>query len=184
MNRANTYPVFVSDTRLFLTALLLVAVSIYFGSEIYELFVALQSDSGQPVHEPVWFIIFEIVVILCALCWLYYLARSLIWEKRRLKALQEEHSAVQRLLSDANEKLQEGKRNFSEVIKWQFSEWGLSPSEEEVALQMLKGLSFKEIALVRNTHEKTVRQQASSIYSKTNLGGRHEFAAWFFEELL
>jgi len=53
-----------------------------------------------------------------------------------------------------------------------------------VALLLLKGLSFEEIASVRDTKEKTVRQQASSIYRKSGLNGRHEFAAWFFEDFL
>jgi DNA-binding CsgD family transcriptional regulator len=51
-------------------------------------------------------------------------------------------------------------------------------------LLLLKGLSLKEIASVRGTKEMTVRQQASSIYNKSNLGGRHEFSAWFLEDFL
>ena len=49
---------------------------------------------------------------------------------------------------------------------------------------LLKGLSFREIAAVRQTREKTVRQQASAIYGKSGLEGRHEFAAWFLEDFL
>lgn len=49
---------------------------------------------------------------------------------------------------------------------------------------LLKGLSFKEIASVRDTMEKTVRQQASTIYRKANVSGRHAFSAWFIEDLL
>lgn len=49
---------------------------------------------------------------------------------------------------------------------------------------LLKGLSFKEIASVRDTMEKTVRQQASTIYEKANVSGRHVFSAWFMEDLL
>jgi len=45
-------------------------------------------------------------------------------------------------------------------------------------------LSFKEIAAVRKTLEKTVRQQASSIYKKAGVSGRHEFSAWFIEDIL
>jgi len=45
---------------------------------------------------------------------------------------------------------------------------------------MLKGLSLKEIAECRSTHEKTVRKQAV----KSNLSGRHELSAWFFEDML
>jgi DNA-binding NarL/FixJ family response regulator len=53
-----------------------------------------------------------------------------------------------------------------------------------VAILLLKGLSFKEIAGVRETREKTVRQQASSIYKKAGVSGRHAFAAWFIEDFL
>ncbi|WP_370693518.1 helix-turn-helix transcriptional regulator [Pseudoalteromonas sp. 1_MG-2023] len=49
---------------------------------------------------------------------------------------------------------------------------------------LLKGLSFKEISAIRHTKEKTVRQQASVIYSKANVEGRHEFAAWFLEDFI
>jgi DNA-binding NarL/FixJ family response regulator len=40
------------------------------------------------------------------------------------------------------------------------------------------------MAEVRNTKEKTIRQQASTIYRKSNVAGRHEFSAWFFEDML
>lgn len=69
------------------------------------------------------------------------------------------------------------------VLKKQFEEWGLTQTEKEVAMLLLKGLSFKEIAAVRNTLEKTVRQQASSIYRKSGVSGRHAFSAWFIEDL-
>ena len=70
------------------------------------------------------------------------------------------------------------------VIKEQFETWRLTQTEREVAMLLLKGLSFKEIAAVRDTMEKTVRQQASSIYKKANVSGRHSFSAWFIEDLL
>ena len=70
------------------------------------------------------------------------------------------------------------------VLKEQFEDWNLTQTEREVAMLLLKGLSFKEIASVRNTMEKTVRQQASAIYKKSNVSGRHEFSAWFIEDLL
>jgi len=70
------------------------------------------------------------------------------------------------------------------VIHNQFNEWSLTPSEKEVGMLLLKGLSFKEISAVRNTKEKTVRQQASILYSKANVEGRHEFSAWFLEDFI
>jgi len=70
------------------------------------------------------------------------------------------------------------------VLKEQFKIWNLTQTEREVAMLLLKGLSFKEIAAVRNTMEKTLRQQASAIYKKANVSGRHAFSAWFIEDLL
>lgn len=70
------------------------------------------------------------------------------------------------------------------VLKEQFENWSLTDTEREVAMLLLKGLSFKEIAAVRDTMEKTVRQQASAIYKKANVSGRHAFSAWFIEDLL
>jgi DNA-binding NarL/FixJ family response regulator len=70
------------------------------------------------------------------------------------------------------------------VLKEQFEQWNLTQTEREVAMLMLKGLSFKEIASVRSTMEKTVRQQASAIYRKAGVNGRHAFSAWFIEDLL
>ncbi|MEY3046615.1 MAG: hypothetical protein RL242_3457, partial [Pseudomonadota bacterium] len=51
-------------------------------------------------------------------------------------------------------------------------------------LLLLKGLSFKEIAELRQTSERTVRQQAGEVYRKSGLGGRNELAAFFLEDLL
>ena len=70
------------------------------------------------------------------------------------------------------------------VMKEQFCLWSLTPSESEVALLLIKGLSMKEIALARHVKEKTVRSQATSIYSKSGHTGRHELVAHFIEDLM
>lgn len=70
------------------------------------------------------------------------------------------------------------------LIDQQFDRWQLSPAEREVGLLLLKGLSHKEIAEVRGTSERTVRQQARAVYAKGGLSGRAELAAWFLEDLL
>jgi len=92
--------------------------------------------------------------------------------------------------SEANEQailppaLATARHELALVLKEQFETWKLTQTEREVAMLLLKGLSFKEIASVRNTMEKTVRQQASAIYKKANVSGRHAFSAWFIEDLL
>lgn len=72
----------------------------------------------------------------------------------------------------------------SEAIDRQLERWGLSPAEKDVALLLLKGLSHKEIGRVRDVSEATVRQQARALYQKAGLGGRHDLAAFFLEDLL
>ena len=53
---------------------------------------------------------------------------------------------------------------------------------------MYRSLGAKEMhyyfTMVRGTAEKTIRQQASSIYQKANILGRHSFSAWFIEDFL
>jgi DNA-binding CsgD family transcriptional regulator len=70
------------------------------------------------------------------------------------------------------------------AIDLQFSRWNLTDAEREVALLLLKGLSTKEIAAVRASSERTVREQARSIYSKGGLTGRSALSAFFLEDLL
>lgn len=78
----------------------------------------------------------------------------------------------------------EARKRLGNVVTQQFSEWKLTGSEADVGWLLLKGLSMKEIAMVRSTLEKTVRQQAPSIYKKSGVQGRHAFSAWFIEDIL
>jgi len=75
-------------------------------------------------------------------------------------------------------------RGLSEAIDGQLDRWRLTPSEKEVAFLLLKGLSFKELAEVRGTSERTVRQQALAVYAKAGVAGRAELSAFFLEDLL
>lgn len=70
------------------------------------------------------------------------------------------------------------------VMRRAFETWGLSPSESDVALLLLKGLSMREIAELRQVREKTIRAQAASIYAKSGQSGRHELAAYFIGDLM
>ncbi|MEX2277151.1 MAG: LuxR C-terminal-related transcriptional regulator [Cucumibacter sp.] len=71
----------------------------------------------------------------------------------------------------------------SRAILEQFRAWRLSEGEADVAVLMLKGLSHKEIARLREAGEATVRQQAASVYRKSGLASRAELAAFFLEDL-
>lgn len=92
----------------------------------------------------------------------------------------ERHEAAQ-WRAQAEELLQSSSEG---SLQRQFEHWGLSVAEREVALLLLKGLSFKEIASVRDTSERTNREQARAVYRKARVGGRAELSAWFIEDLL
>ena len=72
----------------------------------------------------------------------------------------------------------------SQKIEEQFNQWVLTSAEKEVGFLLLKGISLKEIAGIRQTQLKTVQQQSQSIYKKTGLASRSELAAFFLEDLL
>lgn len=71
-----------------------------------------------------------------------------------------------------------------EAINAQFSRWNLTDAEREVALLLLKGLSHKEVAIIRAVSERTIREQSRSIYTKSGFSGRSALSAFFLEDLL
>jgi DNA-binding CsgD family transcriptional regulator len=70
------------------------------------------------------------------------------------------------------------------AIDEQFTSWGLTPAEREVALMLLKGYGHKEIAGLTGRSERTVRQHAGVVYEKAGLAGRAELAAYFLHDLM
>jgi DNA-binding NarL/FixJ family response regulator len=69
------------------------------------------------------------------------------------------------------------------AIYSQFEVWSLSEAEKDVALLLIKGCSLKEIAEMRKTSDRTVRQQAAKVYEKSKLAGRAELAAFFLDDI-
>jgi DNA-binding CsgD family transcriptional regulator len=103
----------------------------------------------------------------------------------------EEHQALVKSLSNGSTRGETWRADarpllngLGEAIEREFDRWGLTEAEREVALLLLKGLSLKEVAGVRDTSERTVRVQARSLYSKAGLAGRAELSAYFLEDLL
>lgn len=89
--------------------------------------------------------------------------------------------------ADAERWRQEAKElvsGLASAIDRQFERWQLSPAEREVGLLLLKGLSHQEVADLRGVSERTVRQQARSLYKKAGLSGRADLSAYFLEDLL
>jgi len=109
----------------------------------------------------------------------------------RLRRLRKERTVLGQDLRRARDEAERWRKEagtllagLGEAVSHQFERWELSPAEQEVALLLLKGLSHKEIGNVRETSERTVRQQALAVYRKAGLAGRAELAAFFFEDLL
>lgn len=105
--------------------------------------------------------------------------------------LKKRNAEITKSLDQANAEARTWKANhekliqgLSQAIDEQFLKWNLTHSEKDVALLLIKGLSHKEIANLRNASEKTVRTQATAIYQKSGLAGRSELAAFFLEDLL
>ncbi len=73
---------------------------------------------------------------------------------------------------------------FFELLDQNFAEWSLTPSERDVALLAIKGLSLAEIADIRNTKQGTIKAQCNAIYQKAGVSGRPQLLSLFIEELM
>ena len=129
-------------------------------------------------------IVKESIIVAISMTAIAWLLLGLRQQRLEIRSLREELESANMSRTRPRKYVLEARKRLGDVVTRQFSEWGLTGSEVEVGWLLLKGLSLKEIALVRNTQEKTVRQQASSIYKKAGVSGRHAFSAWFIEDIL
>ena len=127
---------------------------------------------------------FEMLVFVAALAGIATQAWQLASARSRTERLDRElietRAEAQRWSREAQDVL----KGLGAAIDAQFDKWALTPAERDVALLQLKGLRHKEIAELRETSERTVRQQALSVYRKAGLSGRTDLAAFFLEDLL
>ncbi|HET9555304.1 MAG TPA: helix-turn-helix transcriptional regulator [Anaeromyxobacteraceae bacterium] len=126
----------------------------------------------------------ELAVVAVASAGAVILWWQLVRARTSNRALRADLDAARADLERFRGESQELMRGLGEAIDRQFERWQLSPAEREVALLLLKGLSHKDVADVRRTSERTVRQQALAVYRKAGLSGRAELAAFFLEDLL
>lgn len=147
-------------------------------------------ELAEQEHD-ITYLLKEAAATLLTIMGLVYLIWEIRWQQREAAELRTQLGRTRADLVNArsdlsalNNKVQHASREYGKVIQEQMTAWGFTPSEREVALLLLKGLSFEEIANVRGKSEKTVRQQATAAYRKSGLNGRHELAAWFFEDFL
>ena len=126
----------------------------------------------------------ELALMTCAL-----VAAAVFWWRfaalrREARSLVSDLDAARADADRWRAEAQDALRGLGAAIDHQFDRWKLSAAEREVALLLLKGLSLKEIADLRQTSERTVRQQSLGVYRKGGLSGRAELAAFFLEDLL
>lgn len=148
--------------RHYLPAVVLAGATLFFA---YDIVADLRDANESLFHIAIEAIIFVSVTVI------------LFLELRRVGQLRREVSREQIKTARLSGELLAVMRN-------QFSRWGLSPSESEVAFLLIKGLSMREISEARQVKEKTIRQQATSVYAKSGYAGRHELAAHFIEDLM
>ncbi len=155
--------------------LLLAAFGLFF---VFDINIDLQQ--GVPfthlMHEVVLF-----GLSLAAIVWQVF---QILGKDRHISSLSRELLETKKSYQVWKEKTKSSAEEIRHSIDQQFSLWHLSHSEKDVALLLIIGLSMKEIAEIRQTHEKTVRQQATTIYRKSGLSGRQELAAFFLEDIL
>ncbi|MBF0287042.1 MAG: LuxR family transcriptional regulator [SAR324 cluster bacterium] len=166
---------------------------IHWEQQIWKLFIGVILVFGMLMLDLIldyfdWYTVFhvlgEILAIVGLMIMMVYMIILLsksqieiqIWKKQAHQAEEE----VLRWRKETETIL----RGLGTAIDKQFMEWRMTPAEKEIGLLMLKGLSFKEIASIRQVNERTVRQQATLIYKKSGMGSRSEFSAFFLEDLL
>jgi DNA-binding CsgD family transcriptional regulator len=142
---------------------------------------AIDLALDRPTEWLSFHVIYEVALVLGSLATAVWLARGwggAVATNRRLRRTLAERQAERDAWQASAEQALAG---LGSAIDTQFTSWGLTPAEREVALLVLKGHGHKEIAVRTGRSERTVRQHAGAAYEKAGLGGRAELAAFFLE---
>ncbi len=167
----------------------LLAVVLLFGAVAALAASDLVADFGE--GTTFFHVVFEATVILAGLfgLWLGWrrmqnLANA---ERNAASALVALDATLHRVRAEAEQWRTEARdllQGLGAAIERQLTRWHLTAAEREIAMLLLKGMSHKEIAVLRSVGEATVRQQSRAIYQKAGVAGRHELAAFFLEDLV
>src|SRR5690606_39261769 len=152
-----------------ITALLLFDVSADIFPKVYE-------EVFQEISV-IFDVFLESTILLCVLRAAYIASKMLKQERDSKHKLKQDALHLQAKVNDYV-------LDFQQQLLLQLEEWNLSKSEKEIAILLLKGKSSKDIATIRCTSERTIRNQCQAIYAKSGLAGRNEIAPFFFTELL
>lgn len=114
----------------------------------------------------------------------YLLSRICRSKRPSVNEVQKEYLNTRQSLTEYKSQVEKLREGITRTITDQFKVWKLTNAEEDICLLLLKGFSLQEIAKVRATSERTIRQQASTMYKKTGLSGRAQLSAFFLEDIL
>ena len=121
------------------------------------------------------------IVLLSAFIWLWVSQRQTMDGLIKSSALRSEE--LKREADHWRKEASQLSAGLSRAIDDQFARWQLTQAEAAIARLILKGLSNKEIAAVREASEQTIKQQAHAIYKKSGLESRSQLLAFFLEDL-
>ena len=105
------------------------------------------------------------------------LVLSIVFILREYRHLLDRSARVERKLDAAT-------GAFAALMEDQFTRWGLTAAERDVALMSVKGLSVGDIAALRNTAPGTVKAQSTAIYRKAGVSNRAEMISVLIEDLI
>jgi DNA-binding NarL/FixJ family response regulator len=74
--------------------------------------------------------------------------------------------------------------SFNTLIEDDFAKWQLTPSETDVALFILKGMSNAEIGDLTGKKVGTVKAHSNAVFRKSGLANRNQLASHFLEVLM
>lgn len=145
--------------------LLSTVCTVFFAMDVFGDIILGREFPNEEIHN----IIELFVVVLSLAAFVYHFRELNIFFKRHHKM---------------KDQMRVASGEFAQVIEGLFEEWGLTPAERDVAIYLIKGMSFSDIATIRNAKEGTVKAQTNAIYRKADVKGCHELLALFLDELL
>jgi DNA-binding CsgD family transcriptional regulator len=165
----------VGPRRLSLAVSLFAAIAVLIGVDL-----AADAETGvERGHLAVESLVMALAVVGIIALW-----RGFLTAQERAAQLGVDLASARAEAAHYRAEAREALQGLGQAIDSQFERWNLTAAEREVGLLMLKGLSHREVAQIRQTSEATVRQQALMVYRKSGLANRTELSAFFLEDLL
>lgn len=134
------------------------------------------ATEGLSVHAAM-----DLAMIPLVLVGVYYIAST---ASKSVQTAREHMEQAQADLTDFRQKNENILLKMRSAVHEQFAAWKLSRAEVRVAELLIRGYSSKEIAEELGKSERTVRNQAISLYRKAGLTGRGDLSAFFLSDIM